>query len=122
MDEHLNLQGDLPHSYMFNKYNIKPTDRFNQNQYPEIVQEITQIHRGVAEVHETNKNDIVVSFLKDHCIKTAWLDGNVETTRIMRSGTVTSGHIESLFDSCRYNSGFSNDLEQYIRARLRNYS
>ena len=62
--------------------------------------------------------EIIVSFLKNHCLKTTWIEANPALARMITSGFFKTSHLESLFESCRNNKVFLNDFEEYISRLL----
>jgi hypothetical protein len=103
---------------MYHKYTINHTDRFDRQFYPLVVQEVDILQATIAKVVNRNRNDIVISFLKDHAIRTAFLQGNNEIVDMMISGSLSTLHIESLFDACRNNETFRDEFERFIRLQL----
>jgi hypothetical protein len=103
---------------MFNHYDIKDTDTFEESVYPGIVKEIEALQETMLEIKGLHKIEIIISFLRFHSIKTEWISTNKDVTRLMTSRSVGTSELEELFDSSKKNSGFSNELESYIKAKL----
>jgi hypothetical protein len=102
----------------FAQYTINDTDNFDEHRYPQVVGEIDGLQGRLCDIKGANKVSIIISLLKDHCIKTEWLEGNKQLTRVLTSGSVPTSHVESLFSSCRHNAKFMSGLEVYIATRL----
>jgi hypothetical protein len=103
---------------MFIQYSIKDTDRFDELQFPGVVREIAGLHQSVWKIKSAEKTAIIISLLKDHSIKTEWLQANKELARLLTSGALPTSHLESLFGSCKDNPTFRKGLEDYITAKL----
>jgi hypothetical protein len=100
--------------FLHKNYDIKDTDRFAPGAYPEIVNELSLIRKGVMQMPPYHKQDIIISYFKMHSLKNSWIQRNPLLTGLIVSGVFQSGHIEALFDSCRRSKIFTDDLEQYI--------
>src|SRR5690242_4962019 len=103
---------------MFNDYTVKDGQRFEVSLYPAIEKEITGLHDALSGIRELYKIEIIISFLKDHSLKTEWLNGNKEAAKMLTSGSLAISNLESLFNSCRNNPQFTADLEAYIKLRF----
>jgi len=62
--------------------------------------------------------EIIVSFLKNHCLRCEWIAANPVLAQLVSSKSVRSDKIESLFESCQTNSVFSQELETYLKGKL----
>ena len=102
----------------YSKYLIGATDIFDPAAYPSLTEEITMINNKTQAVPGHFKADIIVSFLKDHSIQTSWVASNPHLARLVASKELFSGTIESLFESCKDNPGFVENLELYLKERL----
>lgn len=102
----------------FAKYTITETDNFDEHLYPQVAGEIDGLQGRLCEIKGANKVSIIISLLKDHCIKTEWLDGNKQLAWMLTSGFIPTSHVESLFSSCKHNADFLSGLESYIRTKI----
>jgi hypothetical protein len=102
----------------FNYSNIGEVEKFNSGDYPHMVTELTKMISDVKEHPVYFKRDIIISYLKDHSIKTESIDANPFLVKQLTSGVLTTGHIERLFEGCRWNKTFRLDFESYIKAKL----
>ena len=102
----------------YNKYLIGLTDQFDPANYSAVNDEICIINEKTGAIPIHFKAEIIISFLKDHSLQNNWIDGNTELTELVTSQTLFTGSIESLFDSCRNNLAFRQDLEDYLKGRL----
>lgn len=99
----------------YNKYLIKHTDRFDPASFSSVHEEVIAINAQTGHLPVLFKPEIIVSFLKDHCLQNNWMKGNPGLTALVTSGSLFTGHIELLFESCRNNPGFRQDLESYLQ-------
>jgi hypothetical protein len=102
----------------YNKYNIKEKDRFDANDFPKVQVELDDILKATEGVPAINKEEIIISYLKDHSFKQEWVDSQPELTRLLSHGHFVTSHIESLFESGRTNKYFVQGFEDYIRETL----
>ena len=104
---------------MFNKYEVNASDRFDQKVYPNVLIELDAIHKSTQRMSGDNKSDIVISFLKDHCIKIEWIARNPKVAKFITSRSLATSHIESLFESCKGNQLFLSGFEDCIKRQLK---
>jgi hypothetical protein len=93
-------------------------EKFNPENYPMAVHELSALSQGISEISIYYKVEIIVSYIKDHCLKNDWIDANPALTRLITSGFFKTSHLESLFESCRSNKVFLKDFEDYISTQL----
>ncbi|MEX1241675.1 MAG: hypothetical protein WEB30_18270 [Cyclobacteriaceae bacterium] len=103
---------------MHHKYEVKEQDMFDQVSYPEVIKELETINENTRRMSGNNKSDIVISFLKDHCINMDWVERNPKLVKYITSRSLVTAHIESLFESCRGNRPFLSGFEACIRKQL----
>jgi hypothetical protein len=96
-------------------YDVKEGDNFVPSSYTEVEKELMLIRRGIDHTHSMFKGEIVVSYFKDHCLKSAWIKDYPELTELITSRLFKSTHLELLFESCRNKSVFRLSLEDHIR-------
>jgi hypothetical protein len=99
----------------YSSYNVTDPQHFKAAEYPRAVAEIELIRQAVVNMPEAYKADIFISYLKDHCINSAWIADNPVVTRQALSGNLSTMHIEKLFNSCRQNTGFLREFEDYFK-------
>lgn len=102
----------------YNKYNIKEKDRFDANYFPKVQVELDDMLKATESIPAINKEDIIISYLKDRSFKQEWVDSQPELTRLLSHGYFVTSHIESLFESGRANKHFIQGFEDYIRETL----
>lgn len=109
---------ELTYSIMYINYIIKDSDTFDQRHYYDVELELTSLNKSIAHIESNVKSEIVISFLKDHCIHTDLLTGNKKLAETITSGFLKLHHTESLFQSCQGNKMFLKDFEAYVRMRV----
>lgn len=95
-------------------YEVREEDKFDLQFYSEVEHELTIISRHLRQMTGNHKAEIVISFLKDHCIRTEWFKENDDVIKLITSRFLDTEHIEALFKGCRNNREFLNDFERCI--------
>ena len=104
--------------FQYRRYNIRNTDQFRPDDFPKVVSELSDINNGTSGLPVLHKGDMIISFLKDHSIKTDWLTANPALAGLITSRHFETTHLESLFESCAINNEFAEELEDYIRKNI----
>ena len=99
----------------------KNEDIFNRDNAHEAVKELSVLNKGIAHMPIYFKAEIIISYLKDHCIKTDWIAANPKLIELMLSNRFVTKHIESLFEFCRMKPTYRHDFESYIKKQVLNY-
>jgi hypothetical protein len=99
----------------YNKYLIHPADRFDQENFSSVIDEVQSILEKTNTFPSSFKSEIILSFLKNHTIQDNWIEANPGLTELVTSGTLFTGSIESLFKSCDNRLAFRQDLENYLK-------
>jgi hypothetical protein len=97
---------------------IKDYEKFSPANYPNAIHELSVLNQGISDIAIYYNVEIIISFLKNHCLKTTWIDANPALTRMITSGFFKTSHLESLFESCRNNKVFLKDFEDHISKQL----
>jgi hypothetical protein len=103
---------------MFNTYIIGDNEGFIPKNFPGIVQELKLIKERISHLAIYFKAEIIVSYLRDHSLQTAWIAGNPPLAKLVTSGALQTSQLEGLFESCRSNKPFLKDLEAYMQIQL----
>jgi hypothetical protein len=103
---------------MIHTYDIKQSDFFIADLYPHAVNEVMALKRKSIDINTPFKEQVVISFLKNHSITSIWLESDREICELMTSGSLKLSHLESLFNGCRQNQKFLEGFETYIKAQL----
>jgi hypothetical protein len=99
----------------YSSFTATDPQHFKAAEYPRVVAEIELLRQAAVNMPEAYKADIFISYLKDHCINSAWISDNPVVTRQALSGDLSTTHIERLFNSCRQNAGFLREFEDYFK-------
>jgi hypothetical protein len=99
----------------YNKYLVRSTDQFDPVNFSSVTDEIQLINEETVNIPPLFKVEILISFLKDHSVENNLTRANPELTDLITSGSLLKGNIESLFESCRNNPAFRQDLETYLK-------
>lgn len=101
--------------FPYYNYHIKEADRFFPADFPSVTAELMLIRSGTRYAASDFKEDIIISFLKNHSFQRKWIDKNTYLTRLLNDGSFITTHLELLFNCSRNNKLFTSDLENYIR-------
>ena len=104
--------------FQYRRYNIRNTDQFHPDDFPKVVNELSDINNGTAGLPAAHKGEMLISFLKDRSIKSDLLNENPALAGLITSRHFETTHLESLFDSCHVNNEFARELETYIRKNI----
>ncbi|MBI5372987.1 MAG: hypothetical protein HZA79_13275 [Sphingobacteriales bacterium] len=99
----------------YKAYDIKDTDRFNPHLFPEVRDELNGLFSAAYFFTTPEKENIIISFLKNHSLKSEWTRSEPELTRILTGNCCPTAHIESLFEAAKTNLQFLHSFEEYIR-------
>ncbi len=103
---------------MFANYTIGENDSFDIQRFPDLEQEIATMSQTVSKFRSLRKPDVVISYLKDHCVSVSWMTDNEELIKMLRSGRVIAKETEAFFTACRSNRQFLTDFERYMSSML----
>ena len=106
----------------YNKYNIKETDRFDSNDFPKVQVELEDMLKATEGISSTNKDQIIITYLKDHSLEKGSEEINSELAKMLTDGSLVTTHIEALFESSRANKHFQRGFEDYIRESLADHT
>jgi len=99
---------------------VKESEIFQPVNFPLMVSELAAIKNGLALVPVYFKADIIISYLKNHSIKSDWIAFNPNLTKLITSGTFITTHIEAIFVKYGKYKIFLGDFESYIRMQILN--
>ena len=102
----------------YSQYLIVDNQKFDASEFLSIDEEIQTINKMTKSVSPILKSEILISFLKDHCISKDWISSNQQLAEMASSGVLFTGDIESLFDSAKSNPGFVTELESYLKEKF----
>lgn len=102
----------------YNAYYIKNTDTFNILDYPKVELELLILKNAVAEMPELFREMIVISYIKNHSIKTEWAEGNPALTALITGSQYSTAQTQLLFESSKNNFMFLKAFEDHIKTKL----
>ena len=103
---------------MYNQLQINKDDSFQFKLYPDVVDELEEITRNTLRMSGHFKSEIIISYLKDHSLDMHWIAKNPKLAKYITSRSVSTSHLESLFESCRDNDTFLKGFEAFVRKKL----
>ena len=104
--------------HQYSKYLISKTDHFDPDYFSSVSEEVDAINERVEYNSAIFRVEMIISFLKDHSLKKEWVEANPALADKINSGALFTGKIESLFESCRNNPDFMQQLEIYLTKRF----
>ena len=108
---------------MFNSaYIVSETDVFDIQNFPAVHRELAIIRQHTVDMYSEHKAEIIISFLKNHMIKSEWVRDHPEIVAMITSGEADIKNLERLFSGCKENAPFVFDLQNYIGKMLLSYS
>lgn len=99
-------------------YEVKKQDAFQLQFYPEVQKELVIISGHLKQVSGNHKAEIVISFLKDHCIRTDWFEENNDVIKLITSRFFITEHMEALFNGSKGHTRFIAEFENCISKSL----
>jgi hypothetical protein len=106
------------HDFSPSFYHVGNNEQFSSANFPNVALELTALNEGISHIPIYFKGEILISYLKDHSLKTDWIDANPALAKLVTSGFLKTSHIEALFESCRRNKPFLSDFEAYMNKQL----
>ena len=103
---------------MYRKFLVKDNDQFNPEFFSFVIDDAKMIREQTDHVLPTFKTEIILSFLKNHSLESEWLNVNPELAKLISSGSLSTGKLKSLFDSCQDKPVFRQQMEAFLRQEL----
>jgi hypothetical protein len=104
--------------FPYKKYLVKETDKFDPQQFSFVIDDMEIIRKQTKEVSSSYKTEIIISFLKNQSLENKWVEANPVLTELVKSGSLTSSNIESLFQSSSSNPHFRKQMEEFLTKGL----
>ena len=101
---------------MYHKFLVRETDRFDPCNFPQLQTSLEQIVTQLNREPAGPKADMLLSFVKDHCINSQQVVDHPRLATLISTKSLPLGSIEDLFESSRGNPSFKKDLEAHIRS------
>ena len=92
---------------------------FDPGSAPSVVKELTLLEEGVVALPRYFKADMIISFLRDRCLKNHWIQANPEMMKALLSRRFITVNAEAQFNFCRTKPAYRLDYEAYIREFFR---
>jgi hypothetical protein len=99
-------------------YSVAQHEVFDDGSYPHINEELQKMADVFVQIPGDHVGDIVISYYKDRRIQTEYIARNKHIVNIVLSGQLSSYHIEALFASCRHDSNFLQQFEDFIKTKF----
>ena len=101
------------------KYIIHSSDHFNPALFPQITDDIVVVRETIKKMPGAFHAEMLLSFAKNHCIKTDWVNSNPEFAALITSKALPINNFEMLFDCSNDNRIFQDEFEQYVKTCLK---
>jgi hypothetical protein len=102
----------------YHHYRIKHADDFNELDFPNVMTELESLKEGLSPFPDLHKDDIIISYAKDHHIENVLASDNPTLSVMITSGALVMSHLQWLFESCRMHKHFTEDFEKYIKKTI----
>lgn len=111
------MHGSSNSSLMFirQQYRLNDTESFVASRFPELEVSLRQIMEQLASVPAGPKSEMILSFVKDHSIRSQQVNDHPQLANLISSKTLPLQVMETLFESSRQNNLFRMQLEDYIK-------
>lgn len=103
---------------MFQKFLIRNTGQFIPSDFPQLEESLQQLAAQLAGKYEGPKTEMILSFVKDHSIRSQQVKDYPELAKLISSGSLPLYVMETLFDSSRPYPVFRKQLEEYLKECL----
>jgi hypothetical protein len=104
--------------FPYKKYLINSSDQFDPERFSFVDDDVALMIEEVKHTTADFKAEILTYFLKDHSLQNEWEMANPDLVRLVKSKSLSSGNIESLFECCHNNPVFGLQLETYIKRKI----
>lgn len=99
----------------FPNHNSGEMNNFKAEDYPVLSEEINQVKKDIHHTPVYFKSEIIISFLKNHSLKSEWVNANPVLAKMITSGSLVTRHIEQLFESSCRNLPFCTQFERHLK-------
>lgn len=97
---------------------VPGTAAFDASMFPDVMREIRQIRNITSDMPDVFKEEMLISFAKDHCLRMEWIKANPDFAGMMTCGALPIRNIEQLFSAAGENPAFCKELETCLKASL----
>lgn len=102
----------------YSRFLIKEHDQFVPYDFPQIEADLDVLVTSMAKLPSLENKEMLLSFVKDHSMRTEWVNANPVLAEMISTNTLPVKNLEALFASCRRNPPFRTQLEEYITQRF----
>lgn len=92
---------------------------FNINEYSSLKKDIITISEKLSQIDNKNAADIIISFTRDHTIKSNWIKSNIALTNLVTKKKIPLDLIEYIFKESSNYPTFRIEFENYIKEQLK---
>jgi hypothetical protein len=103
--------------FIYQKFSISTTAHFVPSEFPQLEASIQQVIKQLAD-EPVVKVEMVLSFVKDHCINSTQVKSYPELASLISNQSLPLQLLEALFEAGRNNPVFKKGLEEHIRCRF----
>lgn len=100
--------------FIYQKFLIKDTDRFDPGSFPQLNDCLRQILEQVPTMPAGPSTDMIVSFARHHAIRSQQVQDYPQLASQISEKELPLNVLEQLFESSRHNPAFQRGLEDYV--------
>ena len=104
--------------FKYQKFLIGNTDHFDPAYFPFLEEKISMAKKELDTMPSAYRTEMLVSFLKDQYIPSAWEAANPGLAEMIRSKALPLADFEGLFESAIDNTAYTRELEVYINEQF----
>ena len=104
--------------HLYPKYKLEEGAMFHPDQYPELIDDLAEINLSFVNIRCTVIGDMLISFTRDHSLKTGLVAGNPEVADKLLFGGLPLNNMECLFVAIKGNSIFQQQFESFLKSKL----
>ena len=104
--------------FKYQKFLVGPADHFDPAFYPFLEEKISFAKKELETMPSVHRTEMLVSFLKEHWIKSEWVAANPGLAEMISSKVLPLADLEELFESCKNNTVFTTELETYLKEKF----
>ena len=92
---------------------------FNIDDFANLKKDINTISNNLSQINKNYAVDIIISFTRDHTIKSEWIKSNPTVNNLVTKKKIPLDLMEYMFKESSNYPGFRNDFENYIKEQLK---
>jgi len=104
--------------FKYQKFLIGNADHFDPTSFPFLEEKISIAKRELDTMPSAYRTEMLVSFLKDQYIPSAWGTMNPGLAEMISSKVLPLADFEALFESASGNTAYIRELEIYIKEQF----